>query len=97
MENQAAGSVGSVDLFLQAFQANASRFEAGCETQQLGHRTAEAVKPPDNQNIARSCKCQRFIKTGARCFGTTHLVAEDPLATGSAQRVMLKIELLIIP
>ncbi|GGH92228.1 hypothetical protein GCM10007363_14030 [Pseudomonas fluvialis] len=97
MENQAAGSAGGVDLFLQAFKAHASGFEVGSEAQQLGHRAAEAVKPPDNQNIARSCKCQRFIKTGARCFGTTHLVAEDPLATGSGQRVMLKIELLIIP
>ncbi len=27
---------------------------------------------------------KRFIKTGARCFGTTHLVAEDPLATGGS-------------
>jgi hypothetical protein len=55
-------------------------------------RSAQAIEPPDDQDVAFPYIRERILESRTTCLRPTGDILEDTIATSSAQRVALQLE-----
>jgi hypothetical protein len=95
VKDEPAGGAPCVDRLGQGPELDAAVGQALGEIQQVVEGAAQAVEPPDCQDIARTDELERFIEAGALSFDARDRIGEDLLASGRLERIVLEGVMLI--
>jgi hypothetical protein len=95
MKNELAAKRGGLDVLLQTLEANIALLQVGDRVDQMAQGPTQSVKLPDNQGVARPQLVENLAQLGALVDRTAGSVGEDPIATGSLERVELEVRVLV--
>ena len=95
MQDQLPVRMGCVDAFLKTFQAHTLRLEVLDLCGQILQRPPQPVQTPDHECVPLPEMIKDPGQARAVGAGTTGPVIKDLLAPGSAQGIMLQIQILV--
>lgn len=97
VEDQRAAAGLGADGFGQGFEVNVSAFQEFDELEELGYRPAEAIKAPDNEDVAGAQAREGAVQAGSTEIDAGDAaVGKDELASGALEGVTLEREVLLL-
>jgi len=87
MEDQPAAGSGGVDGFDERAQLDAAALQVAGDGEQVGERTAEAVKPPHHEHATAAGVVEQRGQLGAVVASPGHAFGPNPFGSGVRQRL----------
>ena len=96
VEGELAVDRRGVDPLGQGAEFDTAILQRTDQHDQVGHRPAEPVEPPDHQMIPGAPHFEREPQAGPRCLGAAHAILVDARAARPGQGVALQVEVLVL-
>ena len=96
MEDQFSTAGRRIDVFRQTLKADVSGVKLGESFDEVPEGAAQPIQAPDDEDIPFPEEIQRILQAFALVFCPADRIGEDFDAAGSFERVLLKVEVLIL-